>query len=215
VTSSHCAVKSVSKKQEWIRPRAILSLLLAFVVTFFFALTLPPRPALALPQESLPSEYQLKAAFLFNFAKFVEWPTGAFSSDTAPITLCILGDDPFGHGLDDLISGKKINNRDVAARRTRSVEDMKSCQVVFISSSEDRHLSDIVGRLKGAPTLAVGESPGFAERGGEIQFYLDDGKIRFSINVDAVQRAHLTVSAKLLALAKIVHDDGHSTGGMR
>jgi hypothetical protein len=199
------------------RPRlgANTGLSLMLVLIGFVALTLPPNPVLAHPQEGLPSEYQLKAAFLFNFAKFIEWPASAFSSDTAPITLCILGADPFGRGLDDLISGKKVNNRDVEARRTKSVEETKSCQVVFISNSENRRLSEILGRLKGSPTLAVGESPGFAGRGGEIQFYLNDGKIRFFINVDAVQRSRLTASAKLLALATIVNDGDHSTGGMR
>ena len=178
-------------------------------------LILSRTPAWAHPQDSLTGEYQLKAAFLFNFAKFVEWPPSAFSTDKAPITLCIAGGDPFGNTLDALISGKRIDNRNIAARRTKSVGDMADCHVVFVDGSEDRHLPEIVDRLKGGATLIVGESPDFAERGGEIQFYLHSGKIRFSINVDAVQRARLTISAKLLALATIVHDDNHLAGAMR
>ena len=170
---------------------------------------------MAHPQEGVPSEYQLKAAFLFNFAKFVEWPPSAFSSDKAPITLCIAGGDPFGNTLDALISGKTIDNRNIATRRTKNVGDMGNCHVVFVDSSEDKHLPEIVDRLNAGATLLVGESPDFASRGGDIQFYMQDGKIRFAINVDAVQRSRLTVSAKLLALARIVHDDGHFTAGIR
>jgi hypothetical protein len=185
------------------------------LLAFFIALSLSRTPALMHAQEGLPSEYQLKAAFLFNFTKFVDWPPSAFSSDKAPIMLCIAGGNPFGNTLDALISGKRIDNRSVAARRTKSAGDMGDCHVVFVDGSEDRHLPEIVDRLKGDATLIVGESPDFARRGGDIQFYMQEGRIRFAINVDAVQRSHLTVSAKLLALARIVHDDDHFAGGMR
>ncbi len=158
------------------------------------------------------NEYQLKAAFLFNFAKFVDWPPSTFSDVQSPINLCILGDDPFGDALDELVHGKIINAREIAIRRTRKVEELKACHVVFISDSEDRRLPDIFDDLKASSALTVGESPEFAERGGGIQFYMDEGRVRFSINVDAVRRAHVTVSSKLLALARIVHDKNHSSG---
>jgi hypothetical protein len=89
---------------------------------------------------------------------------------------------------------------------------LKPCQLVFVNSAEDKLLSEILNSLKGTSALVVGESEGFAERGGEIQFFLEDNKLRFAINVDAIHRARLTVSSKLLALAKIVHDQDHRKG---
>jgi hypothetical protein len=120
--------------------------------------------------------------------------------------------DPFGTALDEVIRGKTINNRVILARRINELPDLKPCQVVFVNSAEDKLLSEILNSLKGTSALVVGESEGFAERGGEIQFFLEDNKLRFAINVDAIHRARLTVSSKLLALAKIVHDQDHRKG---
>jgi hypothetical protein len=157
-------------------------------------------------------EYQIKAAFLFNFAKFVDWPPDAFPNDKSPITLCVFGHDPFGSALDEIIQGKTINNRALLARRTNELPDLKPCQLVFVDKEADKGLSDVLNSLKGTSALVVGESEGFAERGGGIQFFLEDNKLRFAINVDAVQRARLTVSSKLLALARIVHTRENSRG---
>ncbi len=166
----------------------------------------------ALPESNPSVEYQVKAAFLFNFAKFVDWPPEAFQSGKAPITFCVFRQDPFGSVLDETIRGKTINNREVLARRINELPDLKSCQLVFVSSRESKLLFEILNSLKGASALVVGESEGFAERGGGVQFFLEDNKLRFAVNVDAVQRARLTVSAKLLALARIVHDQGNPKG---
>ena len=151
-------------------------------------------------------EYQVKAAFLFNFAKFVEWPSDTFVSVNSPIILCVFGYDPLGSALDETIRGKAINNRAVVARRINELPDLKSCQLVFVSSVEYKHLSEVLKSLKGTSALVVGESDGFADCGGGIQIFLEDKKLRFAVNVDAIQRARLAVSSKLLALAKIVHD---------
>ncbi len=166
----------------------------------------------ALPESNPSVEYQVKAAFLFNFAKFVDWPPEAFQSEKAPITFCVFRQDPFGGFLDEIIRGKTINNREVLARRVNKLPDLKACQLVFVSAREDKLLSEILNGLKGTSALVVGESEGFADRGGAVQFFLEDNKVRFAVNVDAVQRARLTVSAKLLALARIVHDQGHLKG---
>ncbi len=164
-------------------------------------------------QSSAPTEYDLKLAFLFNFAKFVEWPQDAFANEKAPITLCVFGTDPFGRSLDEIVQGKTANNREFAIRRMMKSEDLRGCQIMFISDTERGRLAEVLESLKHSSVLVVGESDGFAQRGGCIQFYLEDNKVRFSINVDAVQRARLTVSSKLLALARIVHDEGHPKGG--
>jgi uncharacterized protein DUF4154 len=164
-------------------------------------------------QSTATTEYDLKLAFLLNFAKFVEWPSDAFPNEKAPITLCVFGTDPFGRSLDEIVQGKTANNREFAIRRTAKPEDLRGCQIIFISDAERERLAEVFESLKRSSVLLVGESDGFAPRGGCIQFYLEDNKVRFSINVDAVQRARLTVSSKLLALARIVHDDGHPKGG--
>ena len=157
-------------------------------------------------------EYQVKAAFLFNFAKFVDWPPNSFPDEKTPITVCIFRYDPFGSALDDIIRGKNIHNRPFVARRIDEIGELKACQIVFVSAREDKLLPDILNNLKGVSALVVGEGGNFAERGGEIQFYLENNRMRFTVNVDAVQRARLSISSKLLALAKIVHDPEHTKG---
>ncbi|MHB8486484.1 MAG: YfiR family protein [Candidatus Acidiferrales bacterium] len=163
-------------------------------------------------QANSPVEYQVKAAFLLNFTKFVDWPPDTFQNGRSPITVCVFGYDPFGNALDEIIRGKNINNHELLARRINELPDLKGCQLVFVSEREEKRLPEILNNLKGVSALVVGESENFAERGGEIQFYLENNRMRFAINVDAVQRAHLTVSSKLLALARIVHDPGHPKG---
>src|ERR1700687_3843854 len=147
-----------------------------------------------LPQDAPSVEYQLKAAFLFNFAKFVAWPPDAFQSDKAPISLCVFRHDPFGGTLDQVIREKAINNRELLARRIKDLPELKTCQLVFVSETEERQLPEILSSLKGASALVVGESADFAA------------------NVRAIQRARRQASSKLLALARIVHDNGHPKG---
>ena len=153
-------------------------------------------------------EYQVKAAFLLNFVKFIEWPSEAFQNEKAPVTLCVFGHDPFGSALDDIIRGRIVNNRSVLVRRINEMRDLKSCQLVFVSAADDKRLPEVLISLKDASAIVVGETEGFAERGGGIQFFLEDNRLRFAVNVDAAQRARLKVSSKLLALARIVHDEG-------
>jgi YfiR/HmsC-like len=157
-------------------------------------------------------EYQVKAAFLLNFTKFIEWPTNVFSSEKAPIIVCIFRYDPFGSALDEIIQGRSINNHELLARRISELGELKKCQVAFVSQTEEKHLPEILNGVKGTSVLVVGEGEGFAERGGGIQFFFENNKMRFAINVDAVERARLNVSSKLLALARTVHDQGHPKG---
>lgn len=165
-----------------------------------------------LPQATPSVEYQVKAAFLLNFAKFVEWPQDAFQTEKAPITLCVFRRNPFGNTLDEVLREKTINNRELQARQISDLAELKTCQVVFVTDTEGKQLSEVLNRLKGSSALVVGESEDFAERGGAIQFFLENNKLRFAINVDAIHRARLQASSKLLALARIVHDNGHPKG---
>jgi YfiR/HmsC-like len=152
----------------------------------------------------------VKAAFLVNFAKFVEWPESSYLGQGAPFSICVLGEDPFGDALNDL-RGKFVLNRPVAVWRIKNADDGWRCQILFVSASEKSHLPAIFKALRGARTLLVGETDGFAASGGDIQFMLEDDHVRFAINPDAIRRAGLQVSSKLLALAKIVRDE--RTGG--
>jgi YfiR/HmsC-like len=157
-------------------------------------------------QSSPPGEYQLKAAFLFNFAKFIDWPPASFTNPQASFSICILGADPFGSAMDELLQGKTIGDRRVSVQRSHQIADMRHCQMVFVSSSEKARVREIIEGLKGTNALVVGETEGFAAAGGAIQFAIEDNHVRFLINTDAAERAGLKVSSKLLSLARVVHD---------
>jgi hypothetical protein len=155
------------------------------------------------------SEYQIKAAFLYNFTKFVEWPPEASPGVNDPLAICIVGENPFGDSLNALIQGKTINGHKLVVRQLEPAQDLKGCQVAFISPSERRHIHSILDGLKGAGVLTVGDTEGFAALGGVINFTMEDNKVHFDVNVDAAERARLKISSKLLSLARIVKDQGH------
>ena len=161
----------------------------------------------ALPaQVRPPSEYELKAAFLFNFAKFVDWPPNAFAGPESPFLVCVLGADPFGIALDNALRGKIIAEHPASVARVKRVADISSCQILFVAASESHLLPEVLAKLRGQCVLVIGETNDFASSGGAIQFTLEDNRIRFFINPDAADRAGLKISSKLLALAKIVRD---------
>ena len=149
-------------------------------------------------------EYQIKAVFLFNFAQFVEWPSAAFADATAPISIGVLGDDPFGPVLDQTVQGETINHRKLIIQRSQRVADLKGCHLVFISKSEKARLTDILDNLGSASVVTVSETENFARRGGIINFYIDGNKVRFEINADAAQRKGIKISSQLLKLGKAV-----------
>jgi YfiR/HmsC-like len=160
-------------------------------------------------QENTPGEYQVKAAFLLNFAKFVDWPAGSFASPESPFLICVIGGDPFGHVLDDYMLGQQIGDRTVQIARfpdLRYLTQSRSCQIVFLSASIGRHSRKAIDNFRGTHALLVGDTPGFATSGGAIEFTLKKNHVRFTINPDAAKRAGLRMSSKLLSLAKIVHD---------
>lgn len=155
-------------------------------------------------QDPSPSEYEVKAAFLYNFARFVEWPPQP--QPPSSFTICVLGTDPFGPVLDELIKGKSIQGMQLVARRPQQVEDAGDCQILFISASEDARLGHILAVLHGRSVLTVGEAKRFAHRGGMINFRREGSKVRFEINPDAAGQAGLTISSQLLKLARIIHE---------
>jgi len=158
-------------------------------------------------QSPSPTEYQIKAAFLYNFAKFIEWPAEAFPNAGAPIIIGVVGEDPFGDVLDQTIQGKTVNGRPLAVRRLKGGQGLKACHIIFIGSSEKKHLSQVLEDLKGSDILTVGETDRFTQLGGIINFIMDGDKVRFEINADTVERTRLKISSKLLTLAKVVRNE--------
>jgi hypothetical protein len=152
-------------------------------------------------QEAAPSTSQLKAAFLYNFAKFVEWPPAAFGETNSPIVIGILGEDPIRGDLERAIVGKTINNRPLEIKPFRSAADATNCHLLYIGASEKAHLKQILESLRGASVLTVGETDDFLQKGGMINFIVEKGKYRFQIKEDAAKSVHLKISSKLLSLA--------------
>ncbi len=160
-------------------------------------------------ESTTPREYLIKAGFLYNFAKFVEWPDDAFADSSVPLTLCIIGKDPFGASLRS-VEGETFMGRKLLIRRFSRLRDMDNCHILFISSSERKRLPAILARMKGKQILSVADMKGFARRGGIINLIKVQDRIRFEINVDAARRAGLKISSKLLNLATIVKEDRRS-----
>lgn len=164
---------------------------------FLLAALLTAAPTLA---QRVASEYDVKAAFLYNFTKFVEWPAGAFADEKASLRLCVLGENPFGGSLQTLAEEEVAGHR-LTVVRSESLSSPEGCHVLFISRSERERLPRILNDVRNAPVLTVADSPGFLEQGGAINFVLDRSKVRFEINRRAAERSGLKISSKLLQLA--------------
>lgn len=159
-------------------------------------------PVMANAQANRPTEYQVKAAYLFNFAKFVKWPSSAFADNIFPI--CILGSDPFGGVLDSTVAGERINGKRVIVRRVSSAADATNCRIVFVSDSQEGRLGYVISVLSRAPVLTVSDIEGFAEHQGMIEFVMDHDRVRFEVNLLAAQRSGLALSSELLKVATSV-----------
>jgi hypothetical protein len=149
-------------------------------------------------------EYQVKAAFLYNFAKFVQWPAEAFQTANEPIVICILGQDPFGRSLEDIVIGRAIEGRSLTVRHISSVKQVTGCHMMFISAAEYKSSPPMLSEIKTPGVLTIGDSDASAADGVVINFKLAAGKVRFEINVEAAEREKLRISSRLLSLAQIV-----------
>jgi len=148
------------------------------------------------------AEYRVKAAFLYNFSKFVEWPPKAFSGKDAPLVICLAG-DPFGGILDEIVQGQRIDGRPVAVRRIRD-EQIQGCHLVYVSSSESQRSAGINAAATHEAILTVGDAEDFIDKGGMIRFIEKGRRLHFQINPDAAERASLKISSRLLQLAEVV-----------
>jgi hypothetical protein len=149
-------------------------------------------------------EYEVKAAFLFNFLRYIEWPDEKDPKAAgAPLAIGILGENPFGEAIDKL-STRSVRGRPVEIRHCRSAEEAGQCALLFVAGSEAPRLDAILKSLAGHPVLTIGDTPGFAEAGGAVELYLEGTQVRFKVNLDAAERSRLKISSKLLRLATVV-----------
>jgi hypothetical protein len=151
------------------------------------------------------TEYEIKAAFLYRFASFVEWPP---EESEAPVTICIAGDNPFGGALERVLHGKTLNGREFIVRALNGGGPPGDCRILFVSQSERKRLKPVLERYHGRRVLTVGDVPGFCETGGVVNFEVVNDRVQFEINPDAAGRAGLQLSSRLLSLARIVRDPG-------
>lgn len=158
-------------------------------------------PILAL-QAQTAEEYSIKAAFLYNFSKFVDWPPESFPNATDAFVVCVLGQNPFGTALEEVVRGKTAGDRKIVLKKVADAQQAKQCQILFVSSSEKKRLPMLLGQLQGASVLTVGETEGFIASGGLVNFKLDGERVRLEIDNEAAGRAGLHISAKLLSLAQ-------------
>lgn len=188
------------------------------------ALSLVCAPAAVHAEPGSIQEYQIKAAFLYNFIKFVDWPKEAMPDGNEPITIGIIGKDPFGQAFEP-VKDKDAKDKKVVVKRFKSIADLKKlgesgkdelnrqieavkkCHLLFVCSSEKEHLKDIVNAVKDRPVLTVGEMQGFLETGGISNFLVEDNKVRFEVNLTAAEHAKLKIRSQLLRLAKRVIEE--------
>ena len=158
-----------------------------------------PEPA----QSQAKSEYALKAVFLYNFCRFIEWPKSEFASPNDPIIIAVIGDDPFGHLLEEAIHGETVRGRSIKIQRYRNSDSIGHCHLLFISQSESRRMDTILAAVSGKSVVTVGETDAFLDQGGMIALTAERNRIGLHINPSLLRAANLDVSSKLLRVAQV------------
>lgn len=161
-------------------------------------------------QNAKPTDYDVKAAYLYNFGRFVEWPAEVTAAQSGHFTVCVLGQDPFGPSLDTTLAGETIGGKRIVAKRISNPQESDDCRILFLSPTEGGHLKKIVAELDKKAVLTVSDIPQFAQLGGMIQFVLEGKRVRFEVNLAATQRAGLTLSSELLKVATTVRKNAVS-----
>jgi hypothetical protein len=177
--------------------KAIFNLLLAVTVILLTAGALPLHA-----QQKSAAEYQVKAVFLYNFTQFVDWPPGSFTSPDDPFIIGIVGDDPFGNYLDEAIANEKIGTHPIQVRRFNGLKGIGACHMLYINSDDPDWVERVLNSIEGKNILTVSDAPAFNKMGGMIRFFKEDNKIRLQINISRSKEAQLSISSKLLSVAK-------------
>ena len=152
-------------------------------------------------------DVEIKAAFLYHFTQFVEWPTNAFAEADSPLVIGVLGSDPFGETLNVLVAGERIRGRPLQVRRFSTPEEARGVHILYIGVSEEDEWNSIQARLGARPILTVSEMNNFARRGGMIQYYTDENRIKLRINHRNARESGLVLSSKLLRVAEVIDSD--------
>jgi hypothetical protein len=185
--------------QPGARPRVLARFALLFLLGGPFL-----APDCAPPAAQSPTEYQVKAAYVFNFLKFVQWPDDFPANAHGKWVVGIVGDSPVGDELGRLFEGKSVLGRDLQIKRFRAADSLRDCHILFISQSEKKRLPAIFAELRGSSVLTVADTEDFVDSGGMIQLTVEGTRVRIAINVSATGRARLKVSSKMLLLAHVV-----------
>jgi hypothetical protein len=154
-------------------------------------------------QTAVSREYQVKAVFIFNFTQFVDWPSTSFSAENAPLVIGVLGENPFGPYLDEIVSGEKVKGHPVLIQHFDDAEEIKTCNILFVGLSDPKKSEQVISALKERSILTISEQPGFLIQGGMIKLFMKKNNVRFEINPEATKEAGLVLSSKLLRLAEI------------
>ncbi len=154
-------------------------------------------------------EYEVKLAFLYNFTQFVQWPPDAFPDAAAPLIICVAGEDPFSGDLKQRLRNRTAGGHRIDIKSLAPADDPRACHMVFVRAADKKEVPKILASLRGSSALTVGETKGFAERGGVINLAVEENKLRFEINVEAAAQTRVKISSKLLALARIVKEPTH------
>jgi hypothetical protein len=181
------------RAQDWLVPFIIAAIVSVCLVS----------PGLS-GQSSKPTEYQVKAAYVFNFGKFVKWPSAAAANQNGPFSICVLDEDTFGSVLESTLTGQSIGGNPVTVKRIAKPQDATGCRILFISSADESRLRGILATLGQASVLTVSDIPDFSKRGGMIQFVLEGDRVRFEVNLASAEEAGLTLSSDLLKVAAAV-----------
>jgi len=193
----------IRQRLNWPGFSSLLARRRVYPLLVLLLLLAPAARSFAADPQTL-TEYQIKAGFFFNFTRFVDWPESAFVSTSSPILVCVLGETPLTDLLTDVALGKVVNGRAVSIRRVKASDDLRRCNLLFISAEEERHTAEILASLKKTNTLTVGESPGFTQAGGMINYSIQENRVKLELNLDATTRAGLKVNSKLIAVSRLV-----------
>jgi hypothetical protein len=193
----------IRQRLNWPGFSSLLARRRVYPLLVLLLLLAPAARSFAADPQTL-TEYQIKAGFFFNFTRFVDWPESAFVSTSSPILVCVLGETPLTDLLTDVALGKVVNGRAVSIRRVKASDDLRRCNLLFISAEEERHTAEILASVKKTNTLTVGETPGFAQAGGMINFSIQENKVKLELNLEATTRAGLKVNSKLIAVSRLV-----------
>jgi len=155
-----------------------------------------------------PTEHQVKAAFVFNFTKFVEWPTAAFRSSPNTINICLIGEDLLSKALDEVVKGQSVGGRGFAVRRLTQIPRDDSCQIAFLGGMDKNRAEQVLAPVKALPILTVVDNEDGGDPGAMIGLVIEDSKVRFNINLEAAEKVGIKLSSKLLKLAKTVREKG-------